>query len=1393
MKRKPATHSTSFRRLLRNHLLNGVLLCALPMLMARAQQPAPALDQAAVDAILGSPAADWKLAPNPTIEKAGERNVLTGGKQNLTITGLKQYPVDVEYDLVLRLNPPVGTPGSNVTFFIGVKPGVPASVNNPSIQLGALPGGTNVQLCVGGKTAKVKAWKTVTNYALKAVTTPSLAWPENLRKRVEADMASLPDVNNKWFHIRLVVRKNLVQFYLDDRLVEVQNEDTLDATGTISLTISPGTEIASLQVKPIQPEDPLFCPIAIGGFLNASLINGQALDHGTLPQPDTLTKVGGVPFLFPKADAKGNDHISLAPSWAEFGTLETYVESQTGEFGGRWPTALTVNPARIQLRIPNDHYNRLYLIAAASDEPNTVPVITAQFYKAKSGFPENFTTKVPLFTAKASSVTKLPAKLKDGKSGSLYLVTIDIDPAKLSKLGNIPSAKADPDADFANGDLAILDVELTKEVTTYQCYPDPNCHSVHQAGLPSSAHIYAVTLERDPISLDFNPDTFAAVWTAPAVPSFTATLGNRTSAPRKVDLTLTTVSHDGSEKTEQKQTVTVPAGSTDTLAKFTIANLKLNGYHDVVLTMKDGSNTWTEKRSLARLPVDTRERGNWQPGRGPAMGFWSWGGGHDTPSQLQELEVMYQAGSETRTNVFSSDSVPVATLQYAKDHNFVNFFKFNQACIYDTAFFDAKLKAAWDTGDRAVASAALLERLKTREITGIIPAGNLVPFFPEPNVGTSTYINHPEFYGEPEYKLTADEEVLFKKLLDLFMVSAKVVRKEWPDAKILLPHGDPLFCIPFLRYSQEVRDLIDGVCLDMPGFDRLPEMQLHQVAHLRLYEMMVEFKKYGKTPELITNEATFVPTYADGLTPDEAGDIHTRNMLIYFVYGVYRQASTTYPFDCADYWGEEQYGAAGMFSRLPHVSPRPAYLAYATLTRHLNRANYVKFLPTGSNTAFALQFKNYKSGNLINVMWTIRGKRTATLTVPAGAKVSVYDENDNLKPLTEKNGTASFTIDQSPCYVEGLASDPTITLGDPDHSDSKPASDALKLSNLGDGNWKLSGDRDMIYENNMPGQIVRFPGKMSVTPTDAPAEQGSKALGIHLEKQDKERQLMPWYTTIVPAKPIVIPGHATHLGLWVKAFSDWGRVVYCLTDAKGQRWLSIGTKESWNCDDTRQWSSFCFDGWRYLRFELPSNAPYDNFRLQGTTWWGHHGPGEGIVHLPLTLDKIIVERRTHTLYLDSVLPAKPDDVLLGDLTAEYAKPSDKTEEAVAQSNITMPAPTGLANLSNPIKDLETTGVGPATQITHIDPPAHEYDGTRGNVFFDTTPNAVTYNIWVSPYEDGHGAVKLGTGWKEPGQLMNGLRPDIEFYAFVDYIDKDGKPSKPSKPFKFTLKDMFPMK
>jgi hypothetical protein len=557
------------------------------------------------------------------------------------------------------------------------------------------------------------------------------------------------------------------------------------------------------------------------------------------------------------------------------------------------------------------------------------------------------------------------------------------------------------------------------------------------------------------------------------------------------------------------------------------------------------------------------------------------------------------------------------------------------------------------------------------------------------------------------------------------------------------------------------------------------------------------------------------------LTMEEEADHGVRSHLVLAAYNVTRQLCGTTPFCPAGAWGEQHYGG-GMIRCLPLLNPKVYYSATATLTRQLNRMNYVKAIPTGSASVFCQQYKHYKTGERLYVFWTLRGKRPVEVEVgeqrsevrgqrsdgqqsasrpePMGP-IELYDAMDNLTTLELRRGKAAFTIGTSPCYVWGLPDTVKIVLGEPHHSDAQPGPVAVRLGNPGDGSWQLSDARDNDYETAHLDWIKKFPAPMSAQSTPAPAKAGDRALAVHLEKPEQERKVMPFYTTLVPSRPILIPGKASHLGLWVRAASDWGRVVYCLRDAQGERWISVGKKGEYNVDDTHCWSAFNFDGWRYLKFEMPGNQPWDCYRDAGTSYWGYYGEGgpstgsgqDGIVNLPLTLEKIIVERRTHVIKLDELIPADPADVLLGDLYAEYARPTDRTEEPVRLSRLRMPVPRTAPALDNPIRKMTESGVGPPLSITKVAPPEREYDGTRCHVFFEPVTDAKSYDIWVSTYADGRGAVRVGADWTEPGKLLTGLPAGIELFLFATYTDKDGKISKPSPAKRILLKDDFPFK
>jgi hypothetical protein len=1059
-------------------------------------------------------------------------------------------------------------------------------------------------------------------------------WPQDVRARIQHDMGGLPDVEDKWLGVRVQLREGEVCFWLDDHLVGRMAGADVHADGLTRIELSPGVQVASCDVVPWAPSKG-YVPLHLEGYANArDFLAGSAVKPESLPAGSPAV-VDGIPFLFPAVNPEGKDHIDVGRSLYRQANLEGYMPSSEH----RWIGSARRDLARIQLRVPNGQYDALYLVAAADERPDHVPLVSAMFFRPSAGFAETFAAQVPLATAKSSGARPLAVTLADGKQVNLWLVRVPLDPGRLS----------------AFADMGVVEVELTKEVHQFRSYPDPFLYGWHQGGRPSGVHVYAATLGEVPVGFTFEPDRFGHVWTAPAAPGYTATLTNHTDADVKGTLTITTRSYDGTETTRQERPVSL-AKSAGEQVKVSVP-VKLNGSHDIVATLELGGRTWTEKRSFVRLAPDTRAPRHTE-GRGALFGYWSYHGGHYTPKAEHHIELMTAAGARTSIGVARKDS-PVVEAHWGRV----------SAGAWEVAPQPWAAEEPVDPKKYADFQKAVIEAFtKARAAVPPEHRPDHVYFFPEPHVSTRlTEGNIPTYWGEKDYELTPEEQ----KNLRMFLVTAKcaaeAVRKKWPDLKILIPWGDALF-VPALLRAGFPKELIDGSGTDTPGFERLPEMQLHQISVHRLYELRQEYARAGiPEPVLQYCEGIFVPTEPGAVSWREQMDLYNRWALISMAYGVRRFYSGWFAFDCGDYYGSEHYGGCGIQRRIPYCDPKPAYAAYATMTDRLDQADFDGWLKTGSLTTYCLHFKAPR-GN-VYTLWTVRGKRPVTLTLAADGDVTVTDAMNNSRVLKSQNRRVTFTTDPSVLYVTGTEV-ASVAVGEPDHSDAAPPADARQVADPGDGSWSYTSERDRTYEHGTFA-VQRYPGKFSAAVVGDPAH--GKVLRSTLEKQDALHELMPWYNVLVPKQPVVLDGAPAALGLWVKGASDWGRVIYVLRDAQGERWTSIGTQDQYNCDDVHSWSAFNFDGWRYLRFELPGHTGWDSFRKHGTTWWRSDG-GDRIVDLPLTLEKIIVEQRTHILYVNDVQPAASSQVEFGKLFVEYADPADATPQAVRISRLRMPPP-----------------------------------------------------------------------------------------------------------------------
>jgi hypothetical protein len=1175
-------------------------------------------------------------------------------------------------------------------------------------------------------------------------------WPEDFRARIEHDMAGLPDVDHKWVSVRIQLREGEVRFWLDDHLVGIKKDASVHANGLSRIELSPGVQLASYETTPWSSYKG-FELIHLDGYANGrALLGGAALKPGQLSAGKRL-RVNGIPFAVPAVNQEGHDHVDVSGSLYRQANMEGYLPS----YEQRWIGSTRRDPARIQLRIPNGQYDTLYLIAAADETADRVPLVTAMFFRPGAGFAENFESKIPLMTAQSTAGTAVPVTLANGKQVKLWLVKIPLDPGRLS----------------AFADMDIVEVELTKKVRLFRSYPDPFIYGWHQAGRASAVHVYGLTLGQVPVGFDFSPGKFGHVWTSPEVPGYTATLTNHTDPPVAGKLTVVTRSHDGTEKTSQEKPVTL-AKEASQQVKLSVP-VKLHGYHDIRATLTIAGKTWTEKRSFVRLAPDTRAP-RWTEGKGALFGYWSYHGGHYTPKADHHINLMTRAGART------SIGLPNPKNELAKKH------------------WTRVPAGAWEVSPQPWAAKEPVDQkaytaFQKKIIDDFTKARNAIPaefrpdhvyFFPEPHVSQRlTEGNYPTYWGAPEYQMTPEE----KKNLRMFFVTAKcaaeAIRKNFPGLKIHIPWGDALFVVPLLRAGFP-KNLIDGSGIDTPGFERLPEMQLHQISVHRLYELTKEYARAGiKNPNLQYCEGIFVPTEPGSVTWREQMDIYNRWVLLSMAYGVKRFYSGWFAFDCGNYYGSEHYGGCGIQRRIPYCDPKPAYAAYATMTDRLDQANFDGWLKTGSLTNYCLRFKGPKGP--VYTLWNIRGKRPVTITLAADAAVQVTDAMNNTRVLKSQKKQVTVTTDPSVLYVSGCQIT-SVAVGKPDNSDTQPARDAKPVADLGDGSWRYSSKRNKTYENGTFA-MARYPGKFTAKVEEDPVH--GKVLCSTLEKQTKVHELMPWYNILVPKKPIVLKGAPAALGLWVKGASDWGRVIYTLKDAKGERWTSIGTQDQYNCDDVHSWSAFNFDGWRYLRFELLGHTGYDSFRKHGTTWWRSDG-GDGVVDLPLTLENIIIEQRSHILYVNDVQSAASNQVRFGKLYVEYAEPADATPEAIRISKLRMSLPRGVAALPNPIAEMQRDGKLPATAITKLVQPLQMNDGTKVHVHIQPVASAKTYFVWASAHADGRGAVNLTPSGVKSGDLVYGLRPALKLYFWVTYQDAKGQKSKPSAASSATLVDTF---
>lgn len=946
-------------------------------------------------------------------------------------------------------------------------------------------------------------------------------------------------------------------------------------------------------------------------------LDALASDHSKVELPTTEKRVtiDNVPFdLVSRPDA---DNLFLKsaewPDWQK--DPSTYYAAY--DKGPEQPG----DPRRPMFKIPVGDYSQVLLLAGCEDDPaysNVVSFRIGAFDGPRRTTLHDFSTTVPRY-----SETKKPAhasRVIPVGNKNLFVVRVPIGLAFAQ--------------DFH--DEWAFDVEVTKELRLAVRRPDPCRYQIRPLGLPSGVHIYGMTFQRAPVQMRVTSAESGHVFNQPQKPTFKVEL---TQSARRINGYVEAIATDHYGQVTIIKTDEQPLGERGGSVHTIALDVPKLGYHSLVIRVMSGrAELLRRETTFALLPPNTRQHRDSSP-----FGTWDFSGGHFTPNDPDVVGPLYVK----------------AGLRYGM-------FGFTP---------EARLKYGVLPGQEPRSAEDLAKRLTTDPL-----ALKNVLIFHEHAVSGPHIMRPPDvFTGRTPYKLDEKEQARFDTLWKEAHATAKGVREKFPDAKLAFGNGNPHLLEEFLR-NKFPSELFDSRGNECGSFMRMPETQpldfVCNNAGLWMDRQILDHYGYKDKPITQCYEVGYPSTNPGNLSLGEQADYFVRHMVHSLVWQIplIRMGSIT---DMGNSYYHSNWGSSGMCFAKPEVNPKPSYVAIATLTSQLDGAKYVRSIPTGSTSVYAIEFKR-PDASYVTVMWTLRGSRQVTLSAKS-ADVSVVDQMSNAIVTESSDSGSTLAVNASPCFITTKQPLASITLGEATYAAQPGTTKKDKtfvvssLASLDD--WQVEPGRSPeleFYNFENP----RRKGNFLFEPVAELAGE-KKLLRITPQLPVDGSLYLPMYSVLAHRKGVELPGEPTEIGLMVHGNSGWGRVIFELADASGQRWISIGAaakgeptrwmadwmpaeelarmKEmsvsDWNTNDSKGRSRINFDGWRYVRFPLPGHYPGEKYHWPDTSQWKFSG--DGVVKYPLTFKKLVIELPEKVLYLDQYTEPVRRDVAVKDLMVTY--------------------------------------------------------------------------------------------------------------------------------------------
>jgi hypothetical protein len=346
--------------------------------------------------------------------------------------------------------------------------------------------------------------------------------------------------------------------------------------------------------------------------------------------------------------------------------------------------------------------------------------------------------------------------------------------------------------------------------------------------------------------------------------------------------------------------------------------------------------------------------------------------------------------------------------------------------------------------------------------------------------------------------------------------------------------------------------------------------------------------------------------------------------------------------DVGNAYYDHLWGASGLCQRQPLHYPKPAYVAFATLTKVLDSAQLVQQMPTGSSSAHAVEFA--RGQEHIYALWTPRGQCEMEFEFPSETAVTQVEFYGRQLPLKTNGRRFTITADSAVSYVISPLGATRVTAGRRAFPSHQPPAGTTVINKLDDlAQWQLAPGEQRITTP------LRRPGKFELRQVDD-AEKGA-CLELELQREGEIPAVVGEYTALRLQQPLPIPGRPHTVGVWVKGDSSWGRIFWELEDAKGERWHS---SKDYDGGDWANQSAIDFDGWCFVTFPLTRESPAVQIEPgAGLGQWQANIDNQ--LDYPLKLVGLYVQTHRQSLDLTRMEPVK-GTIRLKDVSAIGDRP-----------------------------------------------------------------------------------------------------------------------------------------